>query len=139
MPHAPPELKVIEKTQGLLVWSLKHIEKFPRTHRYGLGLRPETRLTAILDRLIEAKLTRDRLPLLHRTNLDLEQLRFEFRTAKDVQCLSINSYGSASRLVNEIGQNLGQWIKSIIGGSDETTREPVGWWPVAGGWLGLVR
>jgi hypothetical protein len=34
---------VIEKTQELLVWSLKHIEKFPRTHRYGLGLRLETR------------------------------------------------------------------------------------------------
>lgn len=35
MPKAPPELAVIEKTQELLVWTLKHIEKFPRTHRFG--------------------------------------------------------------------------------------------------------
>ena len=114
MPKAVPELVVIEKTQALLVWTSNHIAKFPRTHRHGLGTRLEQRLSTILDRLIEAKFTRDRLPLLQRSNLELEQLRFEFRTSKDLKCLSIESYGSASRFVNEIGQNLGLWIKAIL-------------------------
>ena len=125
MPQTPPELTVIQKTQELLVWTLNHIANFPRSHRYGLGQRLEHRLSGILDRLIEAKFTRDRLPLLNRCNLELEQLRFEFRTAKDVRCLSIESYGSSGRFVNEIGQNLGQWIKSIGKGSDEATRRSV--------------
>ena len=127
MPKQENELVVIEKTQELLVWSLKHIEKFPRTHRHGLGLRIEERLSLILDLLIEAKFNRERLPLLQRCNLLLEQLRFQFRSAKDVRCLSIDSYGSASRFVNEIGQNLGLWIKSVIrGDSHETPRRTVG-------------
>ena len=125
MPKAAAELVVIEKAQELLVWSLKHIEKFPRTHRYGLGLRLEQRLSELLDRLIEAKYTKERLPLLHRCNLDLERLRFDYRTAKDVRCFSVDHYGSASRFVNEIGQNLGLWIKSIVGGTHEATRQSV--------------
>ncbi len=114
MPKAPTELVVIEKTQLFLVWTLNHVAKFPRNHRYGIGLRLEQRISLILDRLIESKVTRDRLPLLQRCNLELEQLRFEFRTAKDIQSLSLESCGSAHRFINEIGQNLGLWIKSII-------------------------
>lgn len=114
MPKAPTELVVIEKTQLFLVWTLNHVAKFPRSHRYGIGLRLEQRISLILDRLIESKFTRDRLPLLQRCNLELEQLRFEFRTAKDIQSLSMESCGSAHRFINEIGQNLGLWIKSII-------------------------
>ena len=126
MPKPPPELVIIEKTQALLVWTLNHITKFPRVHRYGLGSRLEVRLSTILDLLIEAKFTRDRLSLLHRCNLDLERLRFDYRTAKDVHCLSLESCGSANRFVNEIGQNLGLWINSINkGGNDETARKPV--------------
>ena len=114
MPKAPTELVVIEKTQLFLVWTLNHVAKFPRSHRYGIGLRLEQRISLILDRLIESQFTRDRLPLLQRCNLELEQLRFEFRTAKDIQSLSMESCGSAHRFINEIGQNLGLWIKSII-------------------------
>ena len=125
MPQTPVELAIIEKSQALLVWTLKHIEKFPKVHRYGLGLRIEQRLSTILDDLIEAKFNRDRLPILHRSNLELERLRFQIRTAKDVKCLSIDSYGSASRFVNEIGQQLGMWIKSIVGGTNEATRKSV--------------
>jgi len=126
VPQATPELVVIEKTQALLVWTLKHIEKFPRTHRYGLGLRLEQRLSSLLDMLIEAKYTRERLPFLHRANLELERLRFDFRTAKDIRCLTIDHYGSASRFVNEVGQNLGLWIKHLVGGAHEATRRSVG-------------
>ena len=70
MRKPPPELVIIEKTQELLVWTLKHIAKFPRSHRYGLGLRLEQRLSSLLDRFIEAKFTRERLPLLQRCNPD---------------------------------------------------------------------
>lgn len=125
MPNAPPELAILEKTQNLIVWSLRHIEKFPRVHRYGLGLRLEQRLDSLLEGLIEARYTRDRRPLLQRLNLELEFLRFQFRIANELRCLSTDSYGSASRFVNEIGQQLGSWIKSQWGSGDEAVRRTV--------------
>ena len=120
------ELVVIEKTYDLLIWSLKHIERFPRCHRYGIGLRLEQRLSAILDLLLRAKYSRDRLGLLQETNVELELLRFQFRSVKDLKCLSIDSYGSAARFVNEIGQMVGGWIRSSQGQNHETLRQPVG-------------
>ena len=48
MPKADTELVVIEKTYELQIWTLNHIAKFPRSHRYGVGLRLEQRLATIL-------------------------------------------------------------------------------------------
>ncbi len=124
--HKPPsELLVIEKTQALLVWTLNHIAKFPRSHRYGIGLRLETKLSDILDLLLRAKYTKDRLPILQQTNVELELLRFQFRTVKDVHCLSLDSFGSAARFVNEIGVLVGGWIKQSTGETHAATRKPV--------------
>jgi hypothetical protein len=111
MPPAPQELKIIEQTYKLVVWSVQHIGRFPRSHRHSLGIRLEQRLYSVLERLLRAKFTRDRQDLLQSVNLELELLRFEFRLAKDLKCLSVESYGSASRFVNEIGRLLGGWIK----------------------------
>ncbi len=79
MPRAPIELTVIQKAYEFVVWSTKHLERFPKTHRYELGSRISNRLYAVLEGLIEAKYTTLREPLLKRANLDLEVLRFQFR------------------------------------------------------------
>ncbi|MDA1053035.1 MAG: diversity-generating retroelement protein Avd [Planctomycetota bacterium] len=105
------EMKVIEKTYDLVVWSCQHIGKFPRSHRFTLGDRLEQRLYQVLEMLLRAKYDRERLVLLQQANLELELLRFQFRLAKDLKCLSIDSYGSASRSVNEVGKLVGGWIK----------------------------
>jgi len=136
MPKAETELIIIEKTHELLVWTLKHIEKFPRSHRYGVGLRLEQRITDMLEHLLRAKYSRERLTELQNINLELEVLRFQFRAVKDLGCLSIESYGSASRFVNEIGKLLGGWMKQcdarrgqnealMKGLGHETLRKPV--------------
>jgi len=136
MPKAERELIIIEKTHELLVWTLKHIEKFPRSHRYGVGLRLEQRITDVLEHLLRAKYSRDRLSELQQVNLELELMRSLFRAVKDLGCLSIESYGSAARFVNEIGKLLGGWMKqcdargghneaSMKGTGHETSRKPV--------------
>ena len=125
MPQAAPELLVIDKAHALLVWTLNHVARFPRSHRYGVGLRLEERITTILELLLRAKYTRDRLTLLQQVNLELELLRFQYRAVKDLKCLSVESYGSASRFANELGQLVGGWIKSIVGGGHEASRRPV--------------
>ncbi len=107
MPKADAELIVIEKTQVLLVWTLNHIAQFPRSHRYGIGLRLETRMSDILDLLLRAKYTKDRLPLLLQTNVELELLRFQFRTVKDIRCLSVESYEGVGCSNFKIGRPCG--------------------------------
>ena len=52
---AKNELLVIDRTYELVKWYLGRLEKFPRSHRYGLGQRIETRLYAIFEGLIRAK------------------------------------------------------------------------------------
>jgi hypothetical protein len=112
---------VITKVYDLVVWSCRHIAKFPRSHRFTLGDRLEVRLYQVLEMLIRARYTRDRAALLRAVNVELELLRFQFRLAKDLQCLSVESYGHAARSVDEVGRLLGGWVKQ-----SETARRSVG-------------
>ena len=116
--HRRPNAAVIARraTQvyDLVLWSCQHVAKFPRSHRFTLGDRLEIRLYEVLEKLIRAKYSRDRLQTLREVNMDLELLRFQFRIAKDLRCLSIESYGHVSRTVNEVGQLLGGWIKAAV-------------------------
>ncbi len=52
---AKNELLVIDRTYELVKWYLGRLEKFPRSHRYGLGQRIETRQFLIFEALIKAK------------------------------------------------------------------------------------
>jgi hypothetical protein len=115
MPTAPPELTVIAKAYELLRWTTDRIVRFPRLHRHTLGERLEGQVYDVLERLLRAKYTRDRAPLLRDINLELEVLRFQFRLVKDFRCLSLDSYGYAARTVNEIGQMVGGWLKKTSG------------------------
>ena len=111
MPQASPELVVITKLYDLVLWSCHHIAKFPRSHRFTLGDRLEVRLYLVLELMLKAKYTRSRLVLLEQANLELELLRFQFRLAKDLRCLPVESYGYAARSVDEVGRLVGGWIR----------------------------
>jgi hypothetical protein len=77
-----------------------------------LGERIERNLYGLLETLIRAKYTKQRQRLLEEANLSLEVLRFQMRLAKDLQCLKINSYGFASKAIDEIGRLIGGWLRS---------------------------
>ena len=50
--------------------------------------------------------------MLQRANLQLEILRFQMRLAKDLQCLEVDSYGFATKAIDDIGKLIGGWLKS---------------------------
>ena len=106
------ELVVITKTYDLILWSCSHTGKFPRNHRFVLGERIERNLYELLETLIRAKYTKQRQDLLEQANLTLEILRFQMRLAKDLQCLKVDSYGFATKAIDEIGKLVGGWLKS---------------------------
>ncbi|MBI1916499.1 MAG: hypothetical protein HYS12_17460 [Planctomycetes bacterium] len=85
----PVDLPVIARAYDFLIWTAKHVARFPRAHRFNVGERMERHLYGILEGLLRAKFTRERVPLLRQVNLDLEVLRFQFRAAKDLKCLSL--------------------------------------------------
>lgn len=72
------ELPVIERTYDLMKWFLGRVAKFPRSHRYSLGQRIESRLYDVMEQLIRAKYAErgSKAPHLAAVNLDLEVLRF---------------------------------------------------------------
>jgi hypothetical protein len=109
-------LVVITKTYDLILWSCRHTGKFPRNHRFVLGERMERNLYDLQETLIRAKYGKQRQELLEKVNLTLEILRFPMRLAKDLQCLKVESYGFATKAVDEIGRIVGGWLK--CGGGD---------------------
>lgn len=105
------ELKVIADFYDFMLWLIRHTEKFPRHHRYSLGLAMENRLQAILSLLLRAKYSKDKVEPLNQANLELEVLRFQIRLAKDLKALPVKSHGYAAGLMQAIGAQIGGWVK----------------------------
>ena len=106
------ELKVISDFYDFMLWTVKHTEKFPRHHRYSLGVAIENRLQKLLGLLLKAKYSRDKTELLNEANIELEILRFQIRLAKDLKVLPVKSHGYAAKVTESIGSQIGGWIKS---------------------------
>ena len=119
MTQSSGELLVIDKTYELVLWSCRHIGGFPRSHRFTLGERMELRLYDLLELLLKAKYSAQKAGLLRQANLELELLRFQFRLAKDLECLTLKHYEHGVRAVNEIGRMVGAWLKQSGGKGPE--------------------
>jgi hypothetical protein len=64
--QAKPELAVIAKTCDLVLWSCRHIGRFPRQHRFVLGERLAKNLYDLPETLVEARYTKERQARLFR-------------------------------------------------------------------------
>jgi len=110
------ELKVISDYYDFALWMTQHTEKFPRHHRYSLGVAMENRMQTILGLLIKAKYRREKAEYLNEANVELDILRFQIRMAMDLQAMSVKSQGHASKLLLGIGSQIGGWLKGKGGG-----------------------
>ena len=105
------ELKVISDFYDFMLWLIQHTEKFPRHHRYSLGIAIENRLQAILSLLLRAKYSREKTTMLAEANIELELMRFQIRLAKDLKTLPIKSHGFAAERMLSVGAQIGGWLK----------------------------
>lgn len=106
------ELKIIQDFYDFMLWMIRHIEKYPRHHRYSLGYAMENRLQKILGLLLKAKYSSEKRDILSDANIELEILRFQLRLSKDLEILPIKSYGFGSKSLLAIGSQAGGWMKS---------------------------
>ena len=106
------ELSIIQKTYDLIKWYVPILNKLPRDHKLLLGNRIITELYNILDNLIMAQYAKKKLGYLQPINARLQILRHQTRLLLDFKLMPEHRYEYASKLINEIGQELGGWIKS---------------------------
>ena len=107
----PQEKPVVQQMYDLITWLMPQIAKLPRSHRFTLGDRITNLVLDTLDLLVQAVYTRRRLELLRRANLNLERLRYMIRLCYDLKLSSLKGYEYVSREINEIGKQIGGWIR----------------------------
>lgn len=105
------ELPIIQKTYDLIKWYVPILHRLPRDYRFTLGDRMINSLYALLEDLIQARYTRDRLPKLKAINSRLDILRYQTRLLLDFELVQTRRYEYASSLINTIGTDLGGWMK----------------------------
>ncbi|GEM_PF-1608282 len=109
-----PTLQVIESTHDLILWAVPAIGKFPRHLRFTLGERIEQRLYALLESLIQARFASGpkKVEHLRQANVDIEIARHGVRLAWRLRVLSLKQLEHFARLTDEVGRQVGAWMKS---------------------------
>ncbi|MBD2214691.1 diversity-generating retroelement protein Avd [Nostoc linckia FACHB-104] len=94
-----------------LIWYVPIIERLPKIHKFTLGDRIINQLYDLLEGLVKAKYAKDKLPQLESLNTQLDILRYQTRMLLDFEKMSVERYEYAIKIIDEIGTELGGWIK----------------------------
>ena len=105
------ELPIIQKTYDLIKWYVPILNRLPRDHKFMLGDRMIAGLYDLLEALIKARYAKEKLTLLEPLNSSLDILRHQTRLLLDFELIKAERYEYASKLLNEVGNDLGGWIK----------------------------
>ncbi len=97
MKKAPTELPIIQKTYDLILWYVPHLNRLPRDHKFMLGNRLIEGLYELLDGLIWARYSTEKLARLESLNTLLDVIRYQTRLLKDFEMLDLRRYQFVSR------------------------------------------
>ena len=107
----PSELPIIAKVYDLIKWYVPILNKLPREHKFQLGDRMVSGLYELLENLLLVQYQSEKLPQLKQLNSKLEVLRYQTRLLFDFELISTKRYENAGSYINDIGRDLGGWIK----------------------------
>ncbi|MGK7875967.1 MAG: diversity-generating retroelement protein Avd [Xenococcaceae cyanobacterium] len=105
------ELSIIQKTYDLIKYYVPIIENFPKVHKFTIGDRIINQLYELLEGLIQAKYAKRKLDQLIGLNVQLDILRHQTRLLLDFQLISVKRYEYVIKKIDEIGKEIGGWIK----------------------------
>ena len=106
------ELPIIQKTYDLIKYYIPILNRLPKEHRFTLGERIINNLYDLLEGLIQARYAKkDKLTRLQSLNTQLDILRYQTRLLYDFQLISTQRYKCINQQFNDIGIELGGWIK----------------------------
>lgn len=111
------ESPVFTRTYDFLLWLTPQVQKFPRSHRFGLAERIQRLALDFQDRLVAAGKSKGpaRCSLLNDADIHLEQIRLWVRFARDNRLMTVRQYEHAARMMAEVGRLLGAWLKQESG------------------------
>ncbi len=111
-----PETPVVfARWERFVGWLLDRNEKFPKRVAFTFRTRIDNLALDVFERLVEARYSRDRGPVLRRVNLDLEKLRLLLRLASDQAVLDEKAYLQAAGELQEVGKMVGGWLRNTLG------------------------
>ena len=93
-------------------WAAPLLNKLPRNYKFILGDRIQTTLYGLLEGLIRARYAREKRSILEGLNAELDVIRYQFRLCHDLELMDVRRYEYVSKAINEIGRNLGGWLRS---------------------------
>ncbi len=102
----------VTKAYDIVLWLVNHVGKFPRSHRFILGDRIETKMLTVLELLIRAAYSREKKHLLETANVELQVVRLLIRLGKDLGLTSVHQYEHITRELIGLGQQVGGWAKA---------------------------
>ncbi len=105
------DLPIIQKTYDLIKWYVPILNRLPRQHKFALGDRMVAGLYDLLEGLILARYAQEKITQLQLLNAKLDILRHQNRLLFDFQQFDGQRYEYAGQLINEIGNELGGWIR----------------------------
>jgi hypothetical protein len=105
------ELPILQATTDLIKWFVPLLNSLPRDQKFALGDRIISNLYAVLEALVAARWSRDKLPLLEPAAARLDLLRIQTRLLHDFQLIDTRRYEHASRLLEAVARQLSGWLQ----------------------------
>lgn len=96
MPAPQPPILLV-KWYEYSKWLLERIENFPKNQRFIFGQRLADHALVILELLVEAAYSSQKVELLRTANRKLEVLRWLVRMAKDRELFTLSQYEFSSK------------------------------------------
>ena len=105
------ELLIIQKTYDFIKWYIPILNRLPQSHKFLLGQRIINELYDLLEGLVNVQYSRSKLSPLEMLNNKLNILRYQARLLRDFDLVSVDRYEDIGESLQDIGSNLGAWIK----------------------------
>ena len=105
------DYSVFDKWTKILDWVLSTVEKFPKSARFSLASRIANISLDVMEEVIEAIYTKNRVHVLISINLYLEKLRVLFRISFNRRYISSRQFEFISYELIEFGKMIGGWKK----------------------------
>jgi len=108
----PSELPLFVHWEKTLKDILSRTGKFPKRVRFTFSSRIDGLALDILEKIVEARYTRDKSAVLAQANLHLEKLRVLLRISHEERYLDHKGFEHAARNIDEAGRMIGGWLRS---------------------------
>lgn len=103
--------QILVRVYDFMLYLVPQVAKFPKNQRYNLGERIEKTTLDVFEKIVEALYSKDKAQILQVANINVEKIRLLVRLAKDLKLVNLHCYEVMSKLLYEIGVELGAWIK----------------------------